>query len=153
VGSENEEQFYRGDGSAEKRARMTESKKRVTGIGGIFFKAKDPQNMYAWYEKHLGIQSQPGMGAMFQWRRADDPEQEAMTIWSIFPQESKYFNPSSAPFMINYQVDNLDALLEALKAEGVTIDPKREDHEYGKFAWITDPEGNRIELWEPPRKS
>jgi predicted enzyme related to lactoylglutathione lyase len=127
-------------------------KKRVIGLGGIFFKAKDPQKMNEWYEKHLGIQSKPGVGTMFHWRRADDPEQKSMTIWSVFPQETKYFNPSSAPFMINYQVDDLDALLEALKAEGVTVDPKREDHEYGRFAWIIDPEGNKIELWEPPKE-
>jgi catechol 2,3-dioxygenase-like lactoylglutathione lyase family enzyme len=132
---------------------MSESKKRVIGLGGIFFKAKDPQKMYQWYEKHLGIQGKPEEGAMFHWRRADDPEEESMTVWSVFPQETKYFNPSSASFMINYQVDNLDGLLEALRAEGVTIDPKREDHEYGKFAWIIDPEGNKIELWEPPKKS
>ena len=128
-----------------------ELKKRVTGLGGIFFKAKDPQKMYEWYAKHLGIEGKPGMGAMFSWRRADDPSQEALTVWSIFPDNTKYFDPSSAPFMIDYQVDDLDAVLEALKAEGVTIDPKREDHEYGRFAWIVDPEGNKIELWEPPK--
>jgi len=129
-----------------------DSAKRVTGIGGIFFKAKDPQKMYQWYEKHLGIQGKPSMGAMFHWRRADDPEQKAMTIWSVFPQDTKYLNPSSASFMINYLVDDLDALLEALKAEGVNIDPKRESHDYGKFAWIYDPDGNKIELWEPPKQ-
>ncbi len=124
--------------------------KRVTGLGGVFFKAKDPNAMYAWYEKHLGIEGKPGQGAMFQWRDAADPEKTGMTVWSIFPQTTKYFDPSSAPFMMNFLVDDLDALLQALKEEGVTIDPKVEEHEYGKFAWITDPEGNRIELWEPP---
>ena len=130
---------------------MSELTKRVIGLGGIFFKAKDPKAMYEWYEKHLGIKGKPDMGAMFPWRRADSPEQEMVTIWSVFPQNTKYFEPSSAPFMINYQVEDMDAVLEALRAEGVTIDPKREDHEYGKFAWIMDPEGNRIELWEPPK--
>lgn len=130
---------------------MAELKKRVIGLGGIFFKAKDPQSMYQWYEKHLGIQSTPGVGAMFPWRRTDDPSEETSTIWSIFPQHTKYLDPSTAPFMINYQVEDLDALLEALKAEGVNIDPKRDNHEYGKFAWIYDPDGNKIELWEPPK--
>ena len=75
-----------------------------------------------------------------------------MTVWSVFKDDTKYFDPSRAPFMINYRVDDLDALLETLRAEGVQIDPKREDFEYGRFAWIMDPEGNRIELWEPPKK-
>ncbi len=125
--------------------------KRVIGLGGIFFKAKDPQKMYDWYGRHLGIEGKPGVGGMFHWRRHDDPEDATVTAWSIFPETTKYFNPSTAPFMINYQVEDLDAVLEALQAEGVTIDPKREDHEYGRFAWIADPEGNRIELWEPPK--
>lgn len=129
---------------------MGDPKKRVIGLGGIFFKAKDPKKMYEWYEKHLGIKGKPDVGGMFPWRRADDPTDETVTIWSIFPEQTKYFHPSTAPFMINYQVEDIDAVLEALRAEGVTIDPKREDHEYGRFAWIMDPEGNRIELWEPP---
>ena len=123
---------------------------RVTGLGGIFFKADDPEKMYAWYEKHLGIRGKPGMGAMFKWRQADDPNKTGMTIWSIFPRKSGYFDPTTSPVMLNYRVANLDALLEALREEGVWIDEKRENHEYGKFAWIRDPEGNRIELWEPP---
>jgi len=122
--------------------------KRVTGIGGIFFKSENPGKLYEWYEKHLGIKQEPG-GVMFHWREADAPERQGMTVWSLFKKDTKYFDPSRSSFMINYRVDNLDALLEALKAEGVEIDPKREDHEYGRFAWIMDPEGNRIELWEP----
>ena len=126
--------------------------KRVTGIGGIFFKARDPEKMYQWYEKHLGLKREPhGQGAELRWREADAPEREGTTVWSIFKQDSKYFEPSQAPFMINYRVDNLDALLEDLRAQGVQIDPKREDADYGRFAWIIDPEGNRIELWEPPK--
>jgi len=89
----------------------------------------------------------------FHWRDADDPEKRGLTAWSIFPRESKYFDPSRAGHMINYLVEDLDALLELLKEEGVEIDPHREDYDYGQFAWIMDPEGNRIELWEPPKAS
>jgi predicted enzyme related to lactoylglutathione lyase len=124
--------------------------KRVTGLGGLFFKAKDPKAMYNWYQKHLGIEGAPDQGAMFHWRDAADPEKTGMTVWSIFPQTTTYFDPSLAPFMMNFRVENLTALLQALKEEGVAVDPKVEEYDYGKFAWITDPEGNRIELWEPP---
>ena len=131
--------------------------KRVTGIGGIFFKSENPSQLYEWYEKHLGIQREPhGQGACFAWREpgaADGSEAgaEGMTTWCIFPATTKYFGASKAGFMINYRVENLDALLEDLKKSGVEIDPHREDYEYGRFAWITDPDGNRIELWEPPK--
>jgi predicted enzyme related to lactoylglutathione lyase len=128
--------------------------KRVTGIGGIFFQAENPGKLYAWYEKHLGIRSEPnGQGAMLHWREDENPERRGMTVWALFEKNSKYFEPSRAPFMLNYRVDDLDALLEALRAEGVEIDPKHEDYPYGRFAWITDPEGNKIELWEPPKES
>jgi len=126
--------------------------KRVTGIGGIFFKAHNPENMYQWYEKHLGIRRDASKGAGFQWRESENSEQEGFTAWAIFPENTKYFDPSRSNCMINYRVDDLDALLEALKQEGVEIDPKRENADYGRFAWIIDPEGNRIELWEPPKK-
>jgi len=127
--------------------------KRVTGLGGLFFKAKDPKAMYEWYEKHLGIQREPhGGGAEFHWREADDAQRTGITVWSIFPQDTKYFDPSSASFMMNFRVENLHALLAALKAEGVIVDPKVDESEFGKFAWVTDPEGNRIELWEPPKQ-
>lgn len=127
--------------------------RRVTGLGGIFFKAEKPEEMYEWYEKHLGItRAADGSGVIFPWRLADDPERQGMTIWSIFPHHTRYFEPGKASFMVNYRVDDLDALLAALREEGVEIDPKREDEVYGRFAWITDPEGNRIELWEPPRE-
>jgi predicted enzyme related to lactoylglutathione lyase len=119
--------------------------RRVTGIGGIFFKADDPEKLYQWYEKHLGIQREPhGQGAEFN--------EAGMTVWCIFPKDTKYFDPGRSPWMINYRVEDLDGLLEALQAEGVQIDPHREDYEYGRFAWITDPEGNRIELWEPSKQ-
>jgi predicted enzyme related to lactoylglutathione lyase len=127
--------------------------KRVTGIGGIFFKADEPEALYQWYERHLGIGRAPdGSGATFEWRENDDPAQQGMTVWSIFPRHTKYFDPGASTFMINYRVDDLDGLLEALREEGVQIDPKRENYDYGRFAWIMDPAGNRIELWEPPKK-
>ena len=131
--------------------------KRVTGIGGIFFKSENPKQLYEWYEKHLGIQREPhGQCATFHWgepRAADgaEPGAEGLTTWAIFPQTTKYFGASKAGFMLNYRVDNLDALLEDLKASGIEIDPHREAADYGRFAWITDPDGNRIELWEPSK--
>lgn len=124
---------------------------RVTGIGGVFIQSKDPERLYAWYERHLGVKRDPAAGGsvVFNWR--DDAGGDGMTVWSIFPENSPYFHPSRANFMINYRVADIDALLEVLRAEGVEIDPKREDFDYGRFAWIMDPDGNRIELWEPPK--
>jgi catechol 2,3-dioxygenase-like lactoylglutathione lyase family enzyme len=122
--------------------------KRVTGIGGVFFKSDDPEKMYQWYEQHLGIKRDHGY-VSFRWRGDPNTEEEGLTTWSVFNRNSKYFDPSRAQFMINYRVGDLDALIEALRAEGVEIDPKREDTDYGRFAWITDPDGNKIELWEP----
>jgi len=123
--------------------------RRVTGIGGVFLKSKDPQAMYAWYEKHLGIQPEHGT-VSFNWRETENPDKEGMTIWALFPENTTYFAPSASPFMMNFRVDNLDELLRTLRTEGVQVDDKVEAHEYGKFGWIMDPEGNRIELWEPP---
>jgi predicted enzyme related to lactoylglutathione lyase len=126
--------------------------KRVTGIGGIFFKSENPETLYQWYEKHLGItRASDGSGVMFKWGGNDSAEPEGMTVWSIFPRDTKYFGTGASPFMINYLVDDMDGLLQALREEGVQVDPGQ-DHEYGRFAWITDPEGNRVELWEPPKK-
>jgi predicted enzyme related to lactoylglutathione lyase len=127
--------------------------KRVTGIGGIFFKSQKQEELYQWYEKHLGIKSEPppGSGAMFEWREVEDAEKKGMTVWAVFPHDTTYFNPSHSNFMINYRVDDLDALLAELRKEGVEVDPHREDYDYGRFAWIMDPDGNRIELWEPPK--
>jgi predicted enzyme related to lactoylglutathione lyase len=122
--------------------------RRVTGIGGVFFKSKDPGRLSAWYEKHLGLKSQDNV-VFFRWRDADT-DAPGTTLLSFFPQDTQYFAPSPSPVMMNYRVENLDALLEILRAENVQVDEKREDSEYGRFAWITDPEGNRIELWEPP---
>jgi predicted enzyme related to lactoylglutathione lyase len=122
---------------------------RVTGIGGIFFKAEDPTRLNAWYEKHLGLKHEPDGAVIFSWRHAEDTNRSGYTVWSLFPQDTKYFEPGRSTFMVNYRVDDLDGVLDALREEGVEIDPRREEHEYGRFAWIMDPEGNRIELWEP----
>jgi len=128
--------------------------KRVTGIGGIFFKFDDQEKLYQWHEKHLGInRALDGTGAAFEWRDLEDAKNKGMTVWRSFPRQSKYFDPRPSPFMINYRADDLDALRKALQEEGVEIDPHREDYEYGRFAWIMDLDGNRIELWEPPKES
>jgi predicted enzyme related to lactoylglutathione lyase len=118
---------------------------RVTGIGGIFFKAEDPKSLKEWYRKHLGIDA-GDYGATFNWRDDNDPTKQGQTVWSLFPKDTKYFDPGTAPFMINYRVVDLDGLVKALREEGVEV--KSESSEYGSFAWISDPEGNRIELWE-----
>jgi catechol 2,3-dioxygenase-like lactoylglutathione lyase family enzyme len=124
---------------------------RVTGIGGIFFKSDDPEKLYAWYEKHLGLKRNlQTQAVVFPWRKAEGGK-EGMTLWSLFPRDTKYFEPSQAAFMLNYRVDDLDAVVAALRAEGVEI-LGREDYDYGRFAWILDPEGNRIELWEPAKQ-
>lgn len=122
---------------------------RVTGLGGVFFKAHDPERMYEWYARHLGLTREAG-GVMFRWREPDR-DAEGLTVWALFKQDTKYFGPGPAPFMLNYRVDDLDALLARLRAEGVAVDERREDSEYGRFAWVIDPEGNRVELWEPPK--
>jgi predicted enzyme related to lactoylglutathione lyase len=126
--------------------------RRVSGLGGVFFKADHPEKLYAWYEKHLGLQRQAQEAVVFNWRQADDPGKSGMTVWAIFPKDTKYFDPSRSGFMMNFIVEDLDGLLAALREEGVEVDPKREEYDYGRFAWIMDPEGNRIELWEPPKK-
>src|SRR5271157_2983581 len=124
--------------------------KRVIGLGGIFFKAKDPKALYAWYRVHLGIESAAdGSGAM--WRDADHPEFPGFNVFAIFPADTKYFEPSQSSFMINFRVENLDEVLKALREEGVDVDAEVQDYDYGKFGWVMDPEGNRIELWEPAK--
>ena len=122
--------------------------KRVIGIGGVFIKAKDPEKLRAWYQKHLGLEPDAYGGVVFHCPDSEAERQTAQTAWSLFPSDTKYFDPSSAPFMINYRVENLAALVEALRSEGVDVE-RTEEHEYGKFGWLMDPEGNRIELWEP----
>lgn len=122
--------------------------KRVTGIGGIFFKCKDPQKMNEWYNNHLGFNTNQ-YGTVFEWRQADDSSKKGFTNWNPFKESTKYFDPSTKEFMINYRVENLEVLVEELKKEGVTIVDKIETVEYGKFVHILDLEGNKIELWEP----
>lgn len=124
--------------------------KRVTGIGGIFFKAKDPATLQAWYQRHLGIDVQAWGGTAFPWSDAEGTPIGGMTIWSIGAAEGDQFAPSSATFMINYRVHDLHALIQVLKEEGCTVLDKIDESEYGKFAWAIDPEGNKVELWEPP---
>lgn len=123
--------------------------KRVSGIGGVFFKARDAVALRAWYAKHLGLDVQNWGGATLRWQ--EDPDaQNGVTVWTIFDGTTEYFRPSAAPFMINYRVPDLRATLDALKEEGCDVDPRVEESEFGKFGWVMDPEGNRIELWEPP---
>ncbi|WCT10532.1 VOC family protein [Mucilaginibacter jinjuensis] len=126
--------------------------KKVTGIGGIFFKCDDPKAMNEWYTKNLGLENK-GYGATFDWREDEDPSKKGSTTWSTFPQDTKHFNPSTKPFMINYRVENLVDLLAELKKDNVTIVDEIAEYEYGKFAHILDPEGNMIELWEPADES
>lgn len=124
--------------------------KRVTGIGGIFFNARDPGTLRAWYKSHLGIDVQDWGGAAFNWTDADGKPFAGTTAWSIGAAASNPFAPSTAPFMVNYRVADLRGLLAALRAEGCTVLDKLDESEYGKFGWVMDPEGNKIELWEPP---
>jgi predicted enzyme related to lactoylglutathione lyase len=124
--------------------------KRVTGIGGIFFKAKDAPALREWYNRHLGIDVQSWGGAAFSWTDADDKPYAGTTIWSIGPETGNQFAPSAAPFMINYRVDDLHALVKVLKEEGCNVLEKIDESEFGKFAWVIDPEGNKVELWQPP---
>lgn len=129
---------------------MNDKTAKVTAIGGIFFRVRDPARMAAWYREHLGISAEDGH-ADFVWRHHDEPEEVGRTVWSLFPADTDYFGPSRPAFMINYRVSDLEQLLSQLRGIGITVE-KVENYDYGRFAWITDPEGNRIELWEPKRK-
>ena len=122
--------------------------KRVTGIGGLFFKCKDPQKIKDWYKKHLGFPVNE-WGATFDCRDKQETDQVSYTVWSPFSADTEYFLPSSKEFMFNYRVENLVKLLEVLREEGVEVVGEIEEFDYGKFGWIMDPEGNKIELWEP----
>ncbi len=122
--------------------------KRVTGIGGVFFKSEDPKKTKAWYEKHLGIQMDD-WGSLFKWRDFDDKEKVCTTTWSPFDSKTDYFDPSDNEYMFNYRVENLEELLKELKKEGVQVVGEVQEYEYGKFGWIVDLEGRKIELWEP----
>jgi predicted enzyme related to lactoylglutathione lyase len=122
--------------------------KKVTGIGGIFFKCKDPKKMREWYQTHLGLNTNK-YGTVFEWRQGADTTQKGFTQWSPFKESTKYFEPSTKDFMINYRVENLEALIEQLKRDSVTVVDTIESVEYGKFVHILDIEGNKLELWEP----
>lgn len=122
--------------------------KRVTGIGGIFFKAADPKALSAWYRDHLGLDTSEWGGAIFPW--GGEGSAKGMTIWSPFAQDTDYMAPSTASFMINFRVDDLEALLTVLRTEGCNVLERTETSEQGKFGWVIDPEGNKVELWQPP---
>ncbi|MEO3683778.1 VOC family protein [Shewanella vesiculosa] len=124
--------------------------KRVTGIGGIFFKAKDAPALQAWYKRHLGIDVQEWGGTAFSWSDSNNKPAGGTTIWAVSSEKSDQFAPSQAPFMINYRVENLKAIVAALKTEGCNVLDKIDESEFGKFAWVIDPEGNKVELWQPP---
>ncbi len=123
-------------------------KSKVTGIGGIFFKCKDPDAVKEWYNKHLGL-STDAYGATFSWKPIGSPDKVAYTQWSPFKENTNYFEPSSKEFMVNYRVENLIELVQELKNEGITVLDEIAEYEYGKFVHILDLEGNKIELWEP----
>jgi len=122
--------------------------KRVTGIGGVFLRCKDPEAMKAWYKKHLGINAGP-YGAAFRWRDGETDDQSGHTAWTVYPAGNTYFGSGPQGCMINYRVHDLEALLAVLKEEGVPLDGDMETYDYGKFGWVIDPEGNRVELWQP----
>ena len=122
---------------------------RVTGIGGVFFKSRsDNVALAAWYQKHLGMPLEGWGGAVLRWPD-DTAEDKGLTVWHVAGRESQWFSPSDSTFMINYRVDDLDALIHQLRNEGIEIVAGPESHENGKFAWIMDPDGNKVELWEP----
>ncbi len=123
--------------------------KRVTGVGGIFFRAKDPDALKKWYVDHLGIPIDDDGFVCFYWKEEKGSKQDAFTVWLPFPEDNDSFDPSEKQFMVNFRVENLAELLKTLREEGVEVDDRVEEHEFGKFGWITDPEGNRVELWEP----
>jgi len=124
--------------------------KRVTGIGGIFFKAKDPKTLQAWYKRHLGIDVQEWGGAAFTWTDGEGQPVAGTTAWNIASAQSDQFAPSAATFMVNYLVEDLHALVKVLREEGCNVLEKIDDSEYGTFGWVLDPEGNKVELWQPP---
>jgi len=125
------------------------ARKRVTGLGGVFFRADDPKKLAAWYRAHLDLPASPEGVAIFEWKSLDKSGTKGQTVWGVFPADTKYFGSRRQECMLNYRVTDLTKLLETLRKERVKV-LGREDSKFGKFAWIEDPEGNRIELWEPP---
>jgi predicted enzyme related to lactoylglutathione lyase len=128
--------------------KMAKTNKKVTGIGGVFFKCQNPENMKEWYGQHLGLVI-TDYGSVFETRRTDMPEKKSYALWSPFEAKTDYFQPSEKEFMINYRVENIEELVKELREQGVEICDEIETYEYGKFVHIMDPEGNKIELWEP----
>ena len=123
---------------------------RVTGLGGVFFKARDPQELGRWYREHLGLPVEDGGWAVLKWRDNEDPKRTGSTVWAVFEDATDYLGGASQRAMLNYRVADLDGVLSALRQEGVAVDDNIMSDENGRFGWITDPEGNRIELWQPP---
>jgi len=136
--------------SSQESIKKAAEMEKVTGIGGVFMKARDPKAMAAWYRTNLGMQVKSGY-ADFEWREKENPDRMGHTAWSLFPTNTTYFGSSTSPYMINYRVANLDRMIEQLKRGGVAVE-KVKDYNYGRFTWVTDPEGTRIELWEPKAK-
>jgi catechol 2,3-dioxygenase-like lactoylglutathione lyase family enzyme len=135
-------------GRATQPARDSHEGQYVTGIGGVFFRVDDPDESRAWYRRHLGLEGAfPGIN--FFWRERNDPHSFGFTVWSVFPTDTNYFGPNGQQFMIDYRVRDLDSLLTRLRTEGVQQVGGIEEHWYGRFAWIVDGDGNRVELWEP----
>ena len=129
--------------------------RRVTGIGGIFFKSKDPKKLKEWYIKHLGVpfvEEESDSYVVFNWEVQANNERKGYTLWGPFKEDTKYMEPSKKEYMFNFTVENLDEILKVLKEEGVLVFDEIEEHQEGKFGWIMDPEGNKVELWEPPLK-
>jgi predicted enzyme related to lactoylglutathione lyase len=122
---------------------------RVRGIGGIFFTSRNPPALAAWYRDRLGVPLEPWNGAIFRWREHDQ-RGDAYTVWSLFPSDTDYFTPSTSAFMLNFRVDDLAAMLAQLRAAGEKTGPDGEASEFGRFSWVMDPEGNKVELWQPP---
>lgn len=123
---------------------------RVTGIGGVFLTSRDPQALTAWYRDHLGIELQPWGGAVLHWKTEDNPHGVGSTVWNVMPADTGYLAPSTSGFMVNYRVADLRTLIARLRAEGVPVVGDIEESEFGRFGWVLDPDGNKLELWEPP---
>ena len=121
---------------------------KITGIGGVFFKTQNPKELTEWYKKHLGLNLEQWGGAILNWQQ-DTADDKGLTVWSVAPSDTKWFNPSESSFMINYRIDNMTEMVEQLKAGNIEIIKGPEYHENGVFAWIMDPAGNKLELWEP----
>jgi catechol 2,3-dioxygenase-like lactoylglutathione lyase family enzyme len=126
---------------------------RVLGIGGVFFKSEDTDKLQGWYRQHMGLPTDGEGYTLFKWRDIEHPDREHATVWSPFPHDTDYFNPTKAEYMINYIVDDLDGMRAQLREAGAQVDEKVEEYEYGRFGWAVDPDGTRFELWEPPSKS